>query len=74
MKRLFFTILGMMLIMLSASAIWAQTTITGDSDPFTFDTTSAAIPLSGLAMGVTLLLIILFLTLRHIWSRKKAGI
>ena len=72
MKSLVRIITGIvMLLFVSVGAI-AQ--ISGTSDPFTFDTTSpaVAVPLSGIAMGVLLVLIFGFLTRRHMLSRKKA--
>ena len=52
----------------------AQSIVGTSTPPFTFDTTSTPVPLSGIAMGVMLALILGFLTRRHMLSRKKAGI
>jgi hypothetical protein len=62
------------IVMLLDFSIGATAQISGTSDPFTFDTTSTAVPLSWLAMGVVVVLILGFITRRHVLSRKKAGI
>lgn len=62
------------IVMFLVFSIGAAAQISGTSDPFTFDTTSSPVPLSGIAMGVVVLLILGFLTRRHMLSRKKAGI
>ena len=62
------------IVMLLIISVGATAQISGESDPFTFDTTSTAVPLSVIAMGVVLLLILGFLTRRQMLSRKKAGI
>ena len=74
MKNLIRVITG--IVMLLFFTIGATAQISGTSDPFTFDTTSpaVAVPLSGIAMGVTVVLIIGFIAWRHMLSRKKAGI
>ncbi|MFO7874503.1 MAG: hypothetical protein R6U62_08470 [Bacteroidales bacterium] len=71
--RLFFYILsGILLLMFFKTTAVAQ--ISGVSTPpFTFDTTPP-VPLSGMAIGVTLLLVVGFLIRRHMRSGKKAGI
>ncbi len=57
----------MILILLSASSLWAQTTeLTGQTEPFYYN-----VPLSGLSMGVTALLILLFVAWRYLSARKK---
>ncbi len=67
MKKLFFTFLSMMLILLAAGSIWAQTTeLTGQTEPFYYN-----VPLSGLSMGVTALLILLFVAWRYLSDRRK---
>lgn len=60
------------IVMLLFFTIGATAQISGTTDPFTFDTTSTAVPLTGIAMGVLLALIFGFLTRRHMLSRKKA--
>jgi len=72
MKKLLFTITGMMLTMLSATSLWAQTTVPGDSDPFEFY--ARPIPLSWIALEVTILLILVFLIFRNRLSGTKTGI
>jgi len=62
------------IVMLLFFTVGATAQISGTSDPFTFETTSAAVPLSGIAMGVAMLLILGFLTRRHMLSGKKADI
>jgi len=69
MKNFLSPIIGMMLLMLSVSRIWAQTTeLTGETDPFYYN-----VPLSGLALVVMLLLIMLFLVWRYLPARKKTS-
>ncbi len=72
MKLFFYILSGILLLVFFKTTAVAQ--ISGVSTPpFTFDTTPP-VPLSGIAMGVTLLLIIGFLTLRNMQSGKKAGV
>ncbi len=67
MKQFFLVTLSMMLLMLSASSLRAQTTeLTGQTEPFYYN-----VPLSGLSMGVTALLILLFVAWRYLPARKK---
>ena len=72
MKNLIRVITG--IVMLLFFTIGATAQISGTCDPFTFDTTSTAVPISGIAIGVLLVLILGFLTRRHMLSRKKAGV
>ncbi len=62
------------IVMLMFCSVDALAQISGTSDSFTFDTTSTPVPISGIAMGVVVVLIFGFITLRHVLSRKKAGI
>ena len=71
MKNFLSPIIGMMLLMLSVSRIWAQTTVPGDSDPFEFY--ARPIPLSWVALGLTILLILVFLIFRNRLSGTKTG-
>jgi len=61
-----------MLTLFMASKLWAQTTVPGDSAPFEFY--ARAIPLSWIAMGATILLILVFLIFRNRLSKTKTGI
>jgi len=72
MKNLLRILTGILMLLFFSVGVTAQ--ISGTSDPFTFDTTSAAVPLSGIAMGVVLVLILGFLSRRHMLSKKKTGI
>ena len=72
MKKLVRILTGIAMLLLFSVGATAQ--ISGASDPFTFDTTSTAFPLSWISMGVLLMLILGFLTWRHMLSRKKARI
>lgn len=72
MKNLIKILTG--IVMLLFFTVGATAQISGTSDPFTFDTTSTAVPLSGIAMGVVMLLILGFLTRRYMLSGKKADI
>ncbi|GEM_PF-6072678 len=74
MTNLFRILTGIIMMMYFSLGATAQ--ISGTSDPFTFDTrsTAVAVPLSGIAMGVAVLLIIGFIAWRHVFSRKKAGV
>jgi len=72
MKNLIKILTG--IVMLLFFTVGATAQISGTSDPFTFETTSTAVPLSGIAMGVVMLLILGFLTRRHMLSGKKADI
>jgi len=62
------------IVMLVFFSVGATAQISGTSDPFTFDTTSTAVPIPGIAMGIVMLLILGFITRRHMLSGKKAGI
>jgi TRAP-type C4-dicarboxylate transport system permease small subunit len=62
------------IVMLVFFSVGATAQISGTSDPFIFDTTSTAVPISGIAMGVVVVLILGFITRRHVLSGKKAGI
>ena len=69
MKNFLFPFVGMMLLILSVSRILAQTTeLTGETAPFYYN-----VPLSGLALVVMLLLIMLFLVWRYLPARKKTS-
>ena len=72
MKYLSRIITGIAMLLFLTNGATAQ--ISGTSDPFTFDTTSTPVPLPGIAMGIVMLLILGFLTRRHMLLRKKAGI
>jgi hypothetical protein len=72
MKSLTRILTGIVILVFCSVDALAQ--ISGTSDPFTFDTTSTAVPIPGIAMGVVVVLILGFITRRHVLSRKKAGI
>ncbi len=53
--------------------VTAQAQISGESEAFTFDTLQIPIPLSYLALAITLVLMGVFLVRRYHLLRKKAG-
>ncbi len=74
MKILTHILTGIVMLMLFTVEVNAQTIVGTSTPPFTFDTTSTAVPLPGIAMGVVLVLIFGFISRRHMLSRKKAGV
>ena len=74
MKNLVHILTGILMLMFFTVGAAAQTTFQGQSPPFPFGTPPTAVPLSGLAFGATVLLILLFVVWRFMLSKKKAGI
>ncbi len=72
MKSILRIFTGIVMSVVFSAAAGAQTIVGTSTPPFTFDTTSTAVPLPGIAMGVLLTLTLGFLTRRHMLSRKKA--
>ncbi len=73
MKKLIFSCLSILLIMLPASMVMGQG-IVGESDPFTFDTRPIPVPLSNIAIIIGGLLIVAFLVVRYRAQRKGAHV
>ena len=65
---------NIVMLCFTLGATAAPTTFTGKSDPFTFNTLSAPVPLSWPSLGIAVLLILGFLIGHHILSVKKYGI
>jgi hypothetical protein len=74
MKILTRILTGIVMLVFSSVGVSAQTIVGTSTPPFTFDTTSTAVPIPGIAMGVVVVLIFGFITRRHVLSGKKAGI
>ena len=73
MKNLVRIFTGVIVTLCLTVTLHAQTTIQGQSPPFTFDTTSP-VPLSWVALGIAALLIVGFVIHHHLAIRKKADV
>jgi hypothetical protein len=73
MKKLFYFLLCMILIMLFAGGSMAQQLV-GESDPFVFDTRQAAIPLSNSVLLIFFILASSLILYRFYWQKKKAAL